>query len=77
MNESLEETAQLAEELAYCLRELKSMMDNDDRDQLNCGLHMMSVYEKLMMSLEKEMHPAYRKNIEEFRKTIPLLEIKE
>jgi hypothetical protein len=60
--------AELAEELACSLKELRELEKSDDRDQLNCGLHMMSVYEKLMKAVESQMHPAYRKNIEQFRK---------
>jgi hypothetical protein len=72
----MQQASRLAEELAYSLGELAELTKNDDRNQLNAGLHMMSVYEKLMMSLESGMHPAYRRNIEEFRKTIPVLEDK-
>lgn len=39
----------------------------DDRDLLNMGLHMMSLYEQLMILIESDMHPSYRKNIESFR----------
>lgn len=72
---SLLEAAVLAEELGHTLRELHQLTKEDSRDQLNCGMHLMSVYEKLMSSIEAPMHPSYRKNIDEFRKTIPTLEI--
>jgi hypothetical protein len=72
----LTQAADIAVELSAILNEMAYLMKNDDRNQLNAGLHMMSVYEKLMMSIESGMHPSYRKNIEEFRKTIPMSENK-
>lgn len=63
----LEESAQLAEELAFTLRELSQLIKDDSREQLNCGLHLLGVYERLMVAVESEMHPDYRKNLEEFR----------
>jgi hypothetical protein len=67
MSLKLKEAADLAEELSFSIRDLIELIDKDSRDQLNAGLHMMSVYERLMIALESEMHPAYRKNLEEFR----------
>lgn len=76
MNFDLEQTAQIAEELAFSLRELNQLIKEDNKDQLHCGLHMISVYEKLMVSFETPLHPAYRKNLEQFRKeSIPLLKV--
>lgn len=73
--DEMEHAASLAEELAYSLRELDELTKNDDRNQLNAGMHMMSVYEKLMKAVEGQMHPAYRKNIEQFRQENLAIEI--
>lgn len=56
-----------AEELACSLRELDELTKADDRNQLNAGMHMMSVYEKLIKEIEEKMHPAYVKNLDDFR----------
>lgn len=64
----IKQAAELAVELSVILNEMAYLIEQNDRDQLHAGLHMMSVYEKLMISIEGEMHPSYRKNIEEFRK---------
>lgn len=65
----LEKSAQLAEELVYSLRDLDAMQKSDTQDQLNCGLHMISIYENLIKSIEENMHPAYVKNLNDFRST--------
>jgi hypothetical protein len=69
IHQNLEDSAQFADELADTLRELVELSMNEDSNVLNCGMHMMSVYEKLMLSLESNLDPAYRKNIKEFRQT--------
>lgn len=47
---------------------LEMELTSDERDKLNCGLHMLSCYEQFMLMIESSMHPDYQKNIRVFRK---------
>ena len=65
--DKLKEAAQLAEALVCALEDLSRVRDDDVTEQLYCGLHLLNVYQRLMIAVESDMHPDYRKNIEEFR----------
>jgi hypothetical protein len=58
----------LSEEFLESVKDLKELTENDDKDMLHAGMHFMSIYEQLMLAVEKDMHPDYQKNIKEFRK---------
>jgi hypothetical protein len=62
------QSVEKAFEFAFSLKDAVRSSMEDNADQLNAGLHMISVYEQLMLTVEGAMHPAYRKNLEQFRK---------
>ena len=68
---SLKKASDLAMSLSSTIEDVLELAERGDTDQLNCGLHMLSLYEQLMSHFEAEIHPIYIKQIEEFRKTIP------
>lgn len=62
--------AEISEQLSIQLKELAELVRSENKDQLNCGLNMLSVYGQLMCAIESDLHSDCRNQIEDFRKNI-------